>query len=75
LRCYSSKTGFFEAIKLPFAALRSVPSHHGPDKLPLLEASLRVVRQNGKAVRMNIPNPKKGQPSLPQKVIARWPQS
>jgi hypothetical protein len=26
LCCYSPKTGFFEAVKLPFAALRSVPS-------------------------------------------------
>jgi hypothetical protein len=32
-----------------------------------------IVRQDGKAVRMNTPHPETGEPSLPQKVIARWP--
>jgi len=33
----------------------------------------RVVRQNGKAVRINAPHPETKEPSLPQAVIARWP--
>src|SRR5205807_3276253 len=33
----------------------------------------RVVRQNGKAVRINAHHPETKEPSLPQAVIARWP--
>jgi hypothetical protein len=33
----------------------------------------KVVRQNGKAIRINASHPETGQPSLSQKVIARWP--
>src|SRR5262249_41603832 len=33
----------------------------------------KIVRQDGKAVRMNAPHAETGEPSLPQKIIARWP--
>jgi hypothetical protein len=33
----------------------------------------RVVRQNGKAIRINAPQPETKEPSLSQAVIARWP--
>jgi hypothetical protein len=33
----------------------------------------KVVRQNGKATRINAPHPKTKEASLPQAIIARWP--
>jgi hypothetical protein len=33
----------------------------------------KTVRRDGAVIRMNIPHPQTGEPSLPQKVIARWP--
>lgn len=33
----------------------------------------KTVRSNGSVIRMNVPHPKTGEPSLPQKIIARWP--
>jgi hypothetical protein len=33
----------------------------------------KVVREDGKAVRINAPHPKTKKPSLPQAIIARWP--
>jgi hypothetical protein len=35
----------------------------------------KVIRQNGKATRINAPHPKTKEPSLPQAVIARWPHN
>lgn len=40
---------------------------------PIWAGPSRVVRQNGKAVRINVPHPETKEPSLPQAVIARWP--
>jgi hypothetical protein len=33
----------------------------------------QVVRQNGKATRINTPHPQTKETSLPQAIIARWP--
>ena len=33
----------------------------------------KTVRANGSIIRMNAPHPVSGEPSVPQKVIARWP--
>jgi hypothetical protein len=33
----------------------------------------KTVRDNGKVIRINAPHPVSGEPSVPQKVIARWP--
>jgi hypothetical protein len=33
----------------------------------------KVVRQDGKATRINAPHPETNEPSLPQAIIARWP--